>query len=101
MQFTAGQRWGLLGAVAGAILGGLIWVVVAGGVLGDWRVWATARALAVALWWGAGQLFARPPERFATILGCLILCVVVIHLLYVGILVPPLPPLPPSPLWDN
>ena len=53
-----------------------------------------------ALWWGAGRLFARRPERFATILGCLILCVVVIDWLYVGIVVPRLPALPASPLWD-
>ena len=100
MQFTAGQRWGLLGAVAGVILGGLICVVVTGVVLGDWRAWATACGLAVALWWGAERLFARRPERFATILGGLILCVVAIDWLYLGIVVPRLPALPSSPLWD-
>jgi len=100
MQFTAGQRWGLLGSVAGVILGGLIWVVVAGVVLRDRRVWATAGGLAVALWWGAEQLLARRPERFATILGGLILCVVAIDWLYLGIVVPRLPALPSNPLWD-
>ncbi len=77
------QRGGFLGSLVGVIGGGLTWLVVSGFVIGDPLIWAPPIALGAGLWWGAARAYARRPERLATVIGVVTLCVIVICLLYV------------------
>ncbi len=91
MTPDANRRWGFLGGTAGAVLGGFIWIVVAGVVLRDPRMWASGAAVAVATWWAAARFFFRYPARVVAILGVTMLFVVLVDWIYLGLLLPRLP----------
>ncbi len=101
MTDGSGSRWGFLGGVAGCVLGGLVWVVVAGFTLHDWRVVATAVAVGAAIWWGAVASYARLPTHPLGVLGAVILAVVVVDGIYLAVLLPPLSALPEYPWFGN
>ncbi len=91
MTPDANRRWGFLGGTAGAVLGGFLWIVVAGLVLRDPRIWASGAAIAVATWWAAAQFFVRYPGRGGAILGVIMLFVVLVDWIYLSLLLPRLP----------
>lgn len=100
MPLSAGQRWGVLGGLAGAVFGGLVWVVVAGFYLGDAIVVASAGVVGLGLWWLAARLLLRAPERFPAIFGAVLLGLVVIEWIYLALLLPRLPVQRVSTFWD-
>lgn len=91
------SRWGFLGGVGGAVLGGLIWVGVAGVTLHDGLVVGSAVLAAVVLWTGAAAAYARFPARALGLLGVVILAVVLIDWIYLLLLLPRLADIPAYP----
>src|SRR3989442_11616056 len=73
------SRWGFLGSLGGAVLGGLTWVGVAGVTLHDGLVVSSAVLAAVGLWSVAAAAYARFPTRALGLLGAVILAVVLIR----------------------
>jgi hypothetical protein len=101
MTDGSGSRWGFLGGVGGCVLGGLIWVVVAGFTLHDWRVVASAVAVGGAIWWGAVASYARLPTHPFGVLGAVILAVVVVDGIYLALLLPRLSMHPEYPWFGT
>jgi len=100
VTLTAGQRWAVLGGVLGCVVGGFTWVVVAGAVLHDARVWGSALVAGAVVWGGATRLLLRYPNRAFAIVGAGLLCVVLIDWLYLGWVYPRLSALPRADVWD-
>jgi len=73
---------GFGGAIAGVVIGGFGWLVISGLVIGDPLVWIPPIVIGAALWWGAMRAFAARPERWGTLLGIAMLCVLLIAALY-------------------
>ena len=88
---TAGARWGYLGGLMGAVLGGFIWVVVAGVVIGDATIWATGALAAAVVWCGGWLMSRRYPNRIMLILGLVIVSVCVLDLAFLAWVLPRLP----------
>ncbi len=95
------SRWGFLGGIGGAVLGGLTWVGVAGVTLHDGLVVGSAVLAAVVLWTGAAAAYARFPNRALGLLGVVILAVVLIDWIYLLLLVPRLAELPTYPWFGT
>ncbi len=91
------SRWGFLGGLGGAVLGGLTWVGVAGVTLHDGLVVGSAVLAAVVLWTGAAAAYARFPTRALGLLGVVILAVVLIDWIYLLLLLPRLADVPGYP----
>ena len=75
------QKIGFLGGLAGVILGGVSWLVISGFVIGAPLVWGVALGCGLGLWLGARRAFAVHPERWSTILGGVMLCVLLVNAL--------------------
>ncbi len=70
------------GALTGVVIGGFGWLVISGLVIHDPLVWVPPIVLGTGLWWGARRAFAARPERWATLLGVVMLCVLLVAALY-------------------
>ena len=101
MMADGRSRWGFLGGLGGAVLGGLTWVGVAGVTLHDGLVVGTAVLAAVVLWTGAAAAYAHFPSRALGLLGVVILAVVLIDWIYLLLLVPRLAELPTYPWFGT
>ena len=95
------SRWGFLGSLGGAVLGGLTWVGVAGVTLHDGLVVSSAVLAAVGLWSVAAAAYARFPTRALGLLGAVILAVVLIDWIYLLLLLPRLAELPTYPWFGT
>ena len=103
------SRWGVLGSLGGAVLGGLTWVGVAGVTLHDGLVVRCGSNLvapmlasaAVGLWSVAAAAYARFPTRALGLLGAVILAVVLIDWIYLLLLLPRLAELPTYPWFGT
>ncbi|MGH7539098.1 MAG: hypothetical protein ACREMF_10705 [Gemmatimonadales bacterium] len=97
MTANSGTRPGVLGGLAGVMLGGFTWIVVYGITLGDPAVWGAGLFGALALWIVAARLSTRLPNRTLAIFGATLLAVTAIDWLFIGLLLPRLPELPANP----
>jgi len=79
MANPVGPGVGFGGALTGVVIG---WLVISGFVIHDPLVWAPPIVLGAGLWWGAMRAFAARPERWATLLGLVMLCVLLVAALY-------------------
>src|SRR2546428_13213387 len=95
------SRWGFLGSLGGAVLGGLTWVGVAGVTLHDGLVVSSAVLAAVRLLSVAAVAYARFPTRALGLLGAVILAVVLIDWIYLLLLLPRLAELPTYPWFGT
>ena len=73
---------GFGGAIAGVVIGGFGWLVISGLVIRDPLVWIPPILLGAVLSWGAMRAFAVQPERWGTLLGIVMLCVLLVAALY-------------------
>ena len=89
MPPTPDRRIGFLGGLAGVILGGVSWLVISGIVIGAPLVWGLSLATGLGLWLAARHAFATRPERWSTILGVVMLCVLLFNALLL------------DPVWDR
>jgi hypothetical protein len=99
MTDGGGSRWGFLGGLAGCVLGGLIWVVVAGVVLHDWWVVGSAVVVGAALWWSVIAAARRFPTRLLGLIGATVLATVLIDSVYLILLAPRLSAMPNYPTF--
>jgi hypothetical protein len=81
MQPTPDRRVGFLGGLAGVILGGVSWLIISGFVIGAPLVWGLSLAAALGLWLTARRAFAARPDRWSTILGVVMLCILLFNAL--------------------
>ena len=95
------SRWGFLGGLGGAVLGGFTWVGVAGVTLHDGLVVGAAVLTAVLVWIGAAAAYTRFPTRALGLLGVVILAVVLIDWIYLLLLLPRLAELPAYPWFGT
>src|SRR5574341_1252234 len=91
------SRLGVLGGIAGVLLGGFTWVVIYGLHLRDHFVAVSGFLVAIALWLVAARILARYPDRRLALLGGTVLAVAAIDWLYIGLVQPRLPELPANP----
>jgi len=89
MQPTSSRRVGFLGGLAGVILGGVSWLVISGIVIGSPLVWGLSLAVGLGLWLAAQRAFAARPDRWSTILGVVMLCILLFNALLL------------DPVWDR
>lgn len=97
MAAGTGSRVGVLGGLAGVVIGGFTWVVVYGLHLHAPLVALSGAAAAAALWLVAATTYDRFPERRLALLGGLFIAVAAVDWLYIGLLMPRLPDLPADP----
>lgn len=97
MAAGTGSRIGVLGGLAGVLIGGFTWVVVYGLHLDAPLIAVSGIAVAAALWLLAAQVYDRFPERRIALLGALFIAVAAVDWLYIGLLMPRLPELPANP----
>lgn len=91
MTEGSGSRWGLVGGVAGGVIGGFTWVVVAGVLIGDPAVWLAAILAAAIVCWTAWRLYARQPATALLVVGWTVLLVCVLDLAFLAWVLPRLP----------
>lgn len=87
-----GQRMAAYGSMGGVALGGFIWVVVAGLLIHDPAIWASAAVLALAVWWIGARAVLRYPARALAVMGVVVLVVVLIDAAFLAYVLPRLPP---------
>lgn len=92
MTESSGTRWGLVGGVAGGVIGGFTWVVVAGVLLRDSAVWLSAILAAIVVSWGAWRLYLRQPANPLLVAGWTVLLVCLLDLAFLAWVLPRLPP---------
>jgi hypothetical protein len=97
MAAGTGSRLGVLGGLAGVVIGGFTWVVVYGLHLHAPLIAVSGIAVAAALWLLAAGVYDRVPARRIAVLGALFIAVAGIDWLYIGVLLPRLPELPANP----
>lgn len=97
MAEGSSSRLGVLGGLAGMLLGGFTWVVVYGSHLKDPVVAVSGFVVALALWLLAARVYASVPDRHLALLGGSFLAVAAIDWLYIGLLLPRLPEQPTNP----
>ena len=97
MAAGTGSRVGVLGGLAGVVIGGFTWVVVYGLHLHAPLIAVSGVAAAAALWLLAARAYNRLPERRLALLGGLFIAVAAVDWLYIGLLMPRLPELPADP----
>lgn len=97
MAGETGSRVGVLGGLAGVLIGGFTWVVIYGLHLHAPLVALSGAAAAAALWLLAVMAYNRLPERRLALLGGLFIAVAAVDWLYIGLLMPRLPELPADP----
>ena len=97
MAAGTGSRLGVLGGLAGVVIGGFTWVVVYGLHLHAPLVALSGAAAAALLWLLAVMAYNRFPERRLALLGGLFIAVAAVDWLYIGLLMPRLPELPADP----
>jgi hypothetical protein len=97
MAAGTGSRLGVLGGLAGVVIGGFTWVVVYGLHLHAPLIAVSGIAVAAALWLLAAGVYDRFPARRIAVLGALFIAVAGIDWLYIGVLLPRLPELPANP----
>ncbi len=71
------------------ILGGVSWLVISGIVIGSPLVWGLSLGAGLSLWLAARYAFGARPERWSTILGVAMLCVLLVNALLL------------DPVWDR
>ena len=96
MAAGSGSRVGVLGGLAGVILGGFTWITVYGVYLKDPGIWASGIAVAAGLWFVGARVHARFPTRMLALVGAMLLAVAAIDWMYIGLLLPRLPELAAS-----
>lgn len=89
MEPTPSQSAGFLGGLAGVIIGGVSWLVIAGVVTGEPVVCGLAFGAGAGLWMAARRAFAAMPDRWGTILGVVMLVVLLVNALLL------------DPVWDR
>ncbi|HEY6853575.1 MAG TPA: hypothetical protein VI139_04960 [Gemmatimonadales bacterium] len=87
----ARSRWGLLGGLAGSVIGGFTWVVVGGLVAHQAAFVAGGIAAAAVVFAGAVAAAARFPARPLGVLGATILAIVLFDGIFLTLLLPRLP----------
>ena len=97
MAGETGSRVGVLGGLAGVVIGGFTWVVVYGLHLHAPLVALSGAAVAALLWLLAVMAYNRLPGRRLALLGGLFIAVAAVDWLYIGLLMPRLPELPADP----
>lgn len=85
------SRLGVLGGIAGVVIGGFTWVVIYGAHVGRPGIAVAGIASALAVWLAARAVHGRFPSRLQALLGGAILVVCALDWLYVGLLGPSLP----------
>lgn len=91
MAAGTGSRVGVLGGLAGVVIGGFTWVVVYGAYLSEPLIASSGIAVAIILWLIAAMTYDRFPERRLALVGGLCIAVAAIDWLYIGLLMARLP----------
>lgn len=91
MAAGTGSRLGVLGGLAGVVIGGFTWVVVYGAYLSEPLIASSGIAVAIILCLLAALTYDRLPERRLALVGGLCIAVAAIDWLYIGLLMERLP----------
>ena len=85
------SRLGVLGGIAGTLLGGFLWVVIYGSSVKQPAISLSALAIGAALWLMARRVHDRFPGHIQALLGATFLVVCALDWLYVALLFQSLP----------
>jgi hypothetical protein len=88
---TRGKNLGIILGSAGAILGGLLWIIITGIVIKSALFIILPSIISVASILIVIKLYYAYPEKWLVILGSLILLLVIINVVFVNILYPKIP----------
>ena len=91
MTARSGARVGVLGGLAGVLIGGFTWVVVYSSYVKQPLLGVSGLVVAVGLWLIAARVHSRFPTRIQALLGATFIAVAAIDWLYLSILLPQLP----------
>lgn len=85
------QKIGIAAGLIGAILGGLIWIIIVGIVLRSALFIAVPSIIAVASLVVFIKIYYMFPQRWLTILGALFLFLAIVNIIFINILYPIIP----------
>jgi len=91
MTEGSGSRLGVLGGLAGVLIGGFTWVVVYSSSVKQPLIGVSGLVVAAGLWLLAARVHARFPTRIQALLGATLIAVAAIDWLYLSLLLPRLP----------